>query len=77
MCEPNLFREFNAGFQKLNFEVKDIELLNSDDFIFDIQVLDFQQYFGASINREDNRLRALRRIPSKRKNFDAFMPDDV
>lgn len=41
ICEPQLHHEFNHGFQKLNFFVKEVQLLNKDDFTFDLRVLDW------------------------------------
>lgn len=77
ITEPLMHHEFNHGFQKLNYEFKEIQLLNKEDFTFDLRVIDWQQYFGANISREDNRLRALRKIATRRKNFSGYVPDDV
>ena len=43
--------------------------MNEEDFLIDFKVIDYQVYFGANVDREDNRLRGLRRIQTNRKNF--------
>ena len=40
-------------------------------------MIDYQVYFGAKVDREDNRLRGLNRIQSNRKNYKGFVPSDV
>ena len=85
MCEKTLFREFSSSLQEINYNFKQVELLNfeeSDDFdsVVDgikIDVIDFKQIFGAKIDRAENKIAGLSTINSGRKNFEGYVPGDV
>ena len=86
MCEPTLYREFYSGLQELNTNYAQIELLNYQEDFDDIEdvvnemkvsVVDVWQYFGASMNREENRLNSTSEYPVKNSRFSVFMPGDL
>ena len=85
ICEKTLFREFSSSLQEINYNFKQVELLNfeeSDDFdsVADgikIDVIDFKQIFGAKIDRAENKIAGLSTINSGRKNFEGYVPGDV
>ena len=85
ICEKTLFREFSSSLQEINYNFKQVELLNfeeSDDFdsVVDgikIDVIDFKQIFGAKIDRAENKIAGLSTINSGRKNFEGYVPGDV
>lgn len=58
MCEKNLFTAFFEGMGDIYREVDKIELLNEDQFPDNVKVklIDYNQTFGVSIDREQNRL---------------------
>ena len=61
ICEKNLYREFHQGIEWLQPKVKNIEIMNLEDYdpedksVIDIQVVDFYTFFGVYIDRELNR----------------------
>ena len=85
ICEKTLFREFSSSLQEINYNFKQVELLNfeeSDDFdsVVDgikIDVIDFKQIFGAKIDRAENKIAGLSTINSGRKNFEGYVPGDI
>lgn len=85
-CEKNLAISVSEGFEEINSEIANIELLNEKDFPKNVsmRVVDFNQTFGVSIDREDNRIRNVKPVESgffyskdkqKRDNFDMYMPE--
>ena len=61
-CERTLYREIQAGLPKVYKEAERIELLNEDLYPgnLDVRVVDFNQTFGAFIDREENREREVK-----------------
>ena len=55
--ERNLYREFQEGLEEVNRETQLIQLLNNEKFPnnIEITVIDFNQNFGAFIDREENK----------------------
>ena len=55
--ERNLYREFQEGLEEVNRETQRIQLLNNEKFPnnIEITVIDFNQNFGAFIDREENK----------------------
>ena len=66
VCEGNLYKSFSEGLDELSFSTKEIMVLNKPDFeldermdkeideLFDVEVVDMEQIFGVSIDRETN-----------------------
>lgn len=83
ICEKTLYREFTTGLQDINFNYKQIEVLNlSEDDEKNIEniklsVFGMHSVFGAYIEREQNRLSGLRRVSTSRKNLSCFVPDEI
>lgn len=83
ICEKTLYREFSSGMQEINYNFKHIQVLNLDENLDDtikkmnVKCIDFRQTFGAKIDRQANRVSGLSRIQHRRKNFDAYMPNDA
>ena len=81
-CERNLYKAWVEGLEEINREIDRIEILNEDKFPKNVRmsIIDFNQTFGAHIDREENRTRVVKRFaPSlfakKQENFDMYMPD--
>jgi hypothetical protein len=81
-CERNLYRSAIEGMQELIAEVDSIEILNEDNFPNNIKmdIIDFKQTFGVSIDREWNATRGVRSFKPlfwnrNKENFEIFMPD--
>jgi len=84
ICEHNLYSAFSHTFPDLNFDGKEIKLLNEEEITyenicdhFELEVIDFYQYFGASISREENREKRILTLKTKRPNFYAFTPSEL
>ena len=60
-CEKGLYRAIQEGMEDINREAERIELLNEDRFPrnIHIRVIDFNQTFGASIDREENKTKRI------------------
>jgi len=56
-CERNLYRSFVDGLEEVNQGGPKFELLNEEEFPRNVrmELIDFHQTFGVSIDREENR----------------------
>ena len=81
--ERNLYREFHEGLYEVNRETQRIQLLNNENFPnnIEIKVIDFNQNFGAFIDREENKAKRVQPINNflanrfGKENFRVCMPD--
>jgi hypothetical protein len=83
ICERTLYREFFQGLQNVNYDYKEVQVLNlQDDFEENLrnikmQVVDCSSYFGAEIDREANRLSGLSEVSTRRKHYRQFIKGDI
>ena len=86
ISEGDLYRAFSEGLDELNFETKEIKVLNIDeelgptdddkiDKLFDIEVLGADQVFGVSIDRETNRRITYNKV--KTSQLRAYVPSEL
>ena len=82
-CEKNLYRAFSDGLPEINTRVSKVELLNEESFVDNtsMEIIDFNQTFGVSIDREENRVKEVAPFSNRlfknraEENFDLYMPN--
>eukprot|EP00347_Sterkiella_histriomuscorum_P005146 403357719 len=68
-CENNLYKEIQSTLPDVFGEIETIEVVNEDNEVdaFEVSLVDFHQYFGASIDRDENIQNAIRSFGARRK----------
>jgi hypothetical protein len=76
MCEKRLFREINEAFGELNREVDEIELKHVNYLFEDskLEIVDYMQYFGISIDREYNESKGYHKQTKTKEDYMALIP---
>lgn len=86
MCEKNLSTAFYDGMQNMSKDISRIEILNMKEYPDNInfEIIDFCQYFGVLIDREECRLKGCETMSGRYRYgrndtdiFKLFMPRNI
>ena len=67
-CEGNLMNAFASSMDQMREKKIQLEVLNERNFTWSLEMIDFQHYVGAKIDRKENKKQGL-------KEFNPFMAD--